>query len=392
MGVAQAVILVVNCGSSTLKYRLFDGQPRCLGEGLIERIGEGTSRHVHHDVVGGVRTERRVDTPDHASAFRHMASALGKPPLRAVGHRVVHGGGSFSATVRIDPTVLAEIERLALLAPLHNPANALGIRLAQATWPGVPQFAAFDTAFHHGLPEHVWRYAVPETWWREHGVRRYGFHGLSHAFVADRAAEILRRPLHELRLISLHLGNGASACAIAGGRSVETSMGFTPLEGLVMGTRSGDLDPAIPLYIERATGMGYSALEDILNHGCGLVALAGSQDMRDCLERAAAGEARARLALDVYCHRVRKYIGAYFAVLGGLDALVFTAGVGENAAPIRARIVSALGVLGLELDPARNEAPIGEWADIATPGSPARILVIRTDEERRIAQDILDFL
>jgi acetate kinase len=306
----------------------------------------------------------------------------------AIGHRVVHGGARFSAPVRIDDEVRVAIRELCALAPLHNPANLLGIELAGEAYADVRQAAVFDTAFHHTMPEHAYRYAVPEAWYRGHQVRRYGFHGISHEYVAQRAAAHLGRPLSELKLITLHLGNGASAAAIRHGRCIDTSMGFTPLEGLVMGTRSGDLDPAIPLHLEHVTGMGWQAMDDALNHECGLKGLTGVNDMREILARVDAGDAVARLALDMYCYRIRKYIGAYHAVLGGLDALVFTAGVGENAAAVRARACAGLEHVGIAIDDADNVKEIGELAEIQPVGLPVRVLVIRTNEELQIARQV----
>jgi acetate kinase len=277
---------------------------------------------------------------------------------------------------------------LAALAPLHNPPNLLGIELAANAYSDLPQVAVFDTAFHHTLPEHAYRYAVPETWYREHHVRRHGFHGISHEYVAQRAAAHLGKPLSELNLITLHLGNGASAAAIQGGRCIDTSMGFTPLEGLVMGTRSGDLDPAIPLHVERVTGMGWKSLDHILNHECGLKGLTGVNDMREILQRAEAGDAAAKLALNMYCYRIRKYIGAYHAVLGRVDALVFTAGVGENAPPVRAQACAGLERLGIAIDDAQNGKAIDEIAEVHQPGQGVSVLVIRTNEELQIARQV----
>lgn len=388
-------ILVLNCGSSSLKYRLFHGDSEALlAEGIVERIGEEQPHHRHLRYNGaGVtsRMEHDVAAPTHREAFAHMRAALdggAAHPLMAIGHRVVHGGERFHGAVRIEPQVQAEIEALAVLAPLHNPANLLGIRLAGEAWPAVPQVAAFDTAFHHTLPPHAYRYAVPEDWYCRHQVRRYGFHGLSHEYVAQRAAVHLGRPLNALNLITLHLGNGASACAIRAGRSVDTSMGFTPLEGLVMGTRSGDLDPALPLHMERVTGMGWEGLDYALNHECGLKGLTGVNDMREILARAEAGDGAAQLAVEVYAYRIRKYIGAYCAVLGRVDAVVFTAGVGENAAPVRAAACAGLEGLGIVLDAAANESAAGEVAVISQAGAPVTLLVIRTNEELHIARQV----
>lgn len=386
----QSAILVLNCGSSSLKYRLFDAATeRLMATGIVERIGESRSHHRHR--YGETGIDRDVAAPTHREAFAHMQAALGeglKSKLIAVGHRVVHGGDRYSRAVRIDAAVKAAIRDFSVLAPLHNPANLLGIELAEQAYAHLPQVAVFDTAFHHTLPAHAYRYAVPEAWYREHHVRRYGFHGISHEYVAQRAAAHLGKPLGKLNLITLHLGNGASAAAIQNGRSIDTSMGFTPLEGLMMGTRSGDLDPAVPLHIEHFTGMGWEAMGAALNHECGLKGLTGVNDMREILQRADAGDAAAQLALDMYCYRIRKYIGAYYAALGRVDAVVFTAGVGENAARVRSLVCAGLAHMGIALDEGENEKVMGEVAEIQPSGQPVRVLVIRTNEELQIARQV----
>jgi acetate kinase len=388
--------LVINCGSSSLKYRLFDmADATVLAAGLVERIGEGVAS-LHHRARGrdGRQTslERDMAIADHRAALAVVedllatASVIDLACLGAIGHRVVHGGEAFQAPVQIDADVLAAIRRLVPLAPLHNPANLLGIEICLERFPRVPQVAVFDTAFHQGMPAHAYRYALPSALYTERHVRRYGFHGTSHAYVARQAAALLGRPLAELRLVSLHLGNGASAAAIAGGRSIDTSMGMTPLEGLVMGTRSGDIDPALVFYIARATGLGYDAIEDLLNRASGLRGLCGSNDMREVLRRRDAGDPEARLALEIYCYRIKKYLGAYWAALGGLDAVIFTAGIGEHAPAVRADICAGLEGLGLHLDAARNEAARGVLMEVSAPTSPVRILVVPTDEELEIAR------
>jgi acetate kinase len=369
-------VLVVNCGSSSIKYQLIAVRgERRLAAGVLERIGE----------PGAAR--------DHSEGFRRIADELrgrgARGALVAIGHRVVHGGERFRAPTRIDARVRAALGALAAFAPLHNPASLVGIEACEAAFPGVPEVAVFDTAFHQTLPAHAYRYAVPEAWYTRHGVRRYGFHGTSHRYVAERAAEALGRPLAALRLVTLHLGNGASAAALEGGRCVDTSMGLTPLEGLVMGTRSGDLDPAVPLFLQRAAGLSPEAVDEALNEASGLRGLCGSSDMREVLAREAAGDERAELALAVYVHRLRKCVGAYFAVLGSLDALVFTGGVGENAARVRALACAGLERLGIEVDPARNEQAAGPLAAIERAGAPVRVLVVRTDEELQIARETL---
>jgi acetate kinase len=369
----QSTVLVINCGSSSVKYQLF-------------AVDEARR------LTGG---SEEVPAQDHRAAFVRIGAALrGSGALEAgrltaIGHRVVHGGERFQAPARIDADVCAAIRELAPLAPLHNPANLIGIEVCREAFPGVPQVAVFDTAFHQTLPPHAFRYAVPDAWYQRFGVRRYGFHGTSHRYVAERAAEALGHPLAALNLITLHLGNGASAAAIRAGRCVDTSMGFTPLEGLVMGTRSGDLDPAIPLFVQRAAGLAPEAVDAALNEDSGLSGLAGTSDMRDLLAREQAGDERACLALELYCYRIRKYVGAYCAVLGRVDALVFTGGVGENAARVRSLACAGLEPLGIALDERANAAAVAEISEIGRAGAPVRTLVVRTNEELQIAREAL---
>ena len=310
-----------------------------------------------------------------------LADVLAVAPLDAVvavAHRVVHGGERFSAPVLINDAVLAAIRDLSVLAPLHNPANADGIEIARRALPDVPHVAIFDTAFHTTLPPRAFTYAVPRAW----SVRRYGFHGTSHAYVSREAARVLDRPVSDVNMIVLHLGNGASASAVAGGRSIDTSMGLTPLEGLVMGTRAGDVDPALVLHVHRTRNLSTEEIDAVLNSRSGLLALAGDNDMREVQRRVLSGDPAAELALDVYCYRIRKYVGAYLAALGGADAIAFTAGVGENDPVVRARSLSGLERLGIAVDPARNEA--GETV-ISPDGSPVAVLVIPTNEELEMA-------
>jgi acetate kinase len=390
-------ILVINSGSSSLKYRLFDMTSRAvLTTGSVERIGE-SSASLHHRwrVREGAMEEfdREVLAPDHRAAFTVIAAALRESRIMdavmnidAIGHRVVHGGERFRAPARIDAAIVSAIRALIPLAPLHNPANLLGIELCLELFPTVPQVAVFDTAFHQTMPAHAYHYAVPQGLYAEHQVRRYGFHGSSHAYVARRAAQHLAKPLTALNLITLHLGNGASAAAIQQGRCIDTSMGMTPLEGLVMGTRCGDLDPALVFYIGRAMGMEHAAVEELLNKESGLKGLCGANDMREVLKRMDAGDAQARLAFDVYCYRIRKYIGAYAAVLGRIDAIVFAAGVGENAVAVRAQVCAGLAVLGIRLDAHQNAAARGEASEIHAADSVVKLLVVRTNEELEIAE------
>jgi acetate kinase len=323
------------------------------------------------------------------TAFSDAGPTLDPAALTAIGHRVVHGGDRFAGPARIDDDVVDQIKALSPLAPLHNPASLVLIEAARRTFPDVPQVAVFDTAFHQTLPPRAHTYAVPDAWRRDLGVRRYGFHGTSHQYVSRRAAELLSRPPEDVNVIVLHLGNGASAAAIEAGRSVDTTMGLTPLEGLVMGTRSGDVDPALPAYLARTIGLGSQDVDTALNKESGLLALAGSNDLRDVEAAAADGDESARLALDVYCYRIRKYVGAYHAVLGHVDAVVFTAGVGENSAEVRARSLAGLDRLGLAVDPERNADKSREPRYISPQGAETAVLVVPTDEEIEIADQAL---
>jgi len=389
-------VLVLNIGSSSIKYELIDMTARRrLAAGLVERIGDGEGLLTHRP-ADAAPYERREPYPDHEAgmkavlrAFAETGLALEGLSLRAVGHRVVHGGARFRDPTLIDADVLRTIEELSVLAPLHNPGNLIGIRAALRLFPDIPQVAVFDTAFHQTLPPHAYTYAVPAEWGAAHGVRRYGFHGTSYAYVSRRAAELLGRDPAEVNLIVLHLGNGASAAAIEGGRSVDTSMGLTPLEGLVMGTRSGDVDPALPAHLARAAGLSLEEVTDALTRRSGLLALAGAGDMREVRAKADAGDPGARLALDVYCHRIRKYVGAYYAVLGRVDAVVFTAGVGEHDARTRAESLAGLARLGIVVDPARNQATSPAERLISPPEAEVAVLVIPTDEELEIATQSL---
>ena len=372
------MILVLNCGSSSLKYRLVDlADPDNRRGGVVEQIGE----------AGG-------DAPDHAAALRRAAAELGLDPrdITAVGHRVVHGGTRFREPTLIDDSVISAIRELVPLAPLHNPANLTGIEVARELVPDAPHVAVFDTAFHATLPEAAATYALDIDLAKRFGIRRYGFHGTSHRFVSRRTAELLGRPITELNMIVLHLGNGASASAVAGGRSVETSMGLSPLEGLVMGTRGGDLDPAITTHLHREGGLSNDEIDEVYQRRSGLMGLCGDNDMRRVLQRRDAGDQAAALAVDVYCHRLRKYVGAYHAVLGRLDAIALTAGVGEHYAPIRAAALAGLGELGIAVDPELN-AGHGRGARVISPaGSKVTVCVVPTDEEFAIAEETAEVL
>jgi acetate kinase len=390
-------VVVINSGSSSVKYQVFESSDfAVLSSGLLERIGEKESLHTHraYTVSGSVKEAiRRAHVSNHEDGFRFILnmpadSAVIKDPaeLLGIGHRVVHGGEAFRDPALIDDNVMQTIRDLIPLAPLHNPANLLGIEAARQVFPGVPQVAVFDTAFHQSMPAHAFMYALPYSLYALHRVRRYGFHGTSHLWVAKKAADYLKKPLPALNLITLHLGNGASAAAIRQGLSVDTSMGMTPLEGFVMGTRCGDLDPAISFYLGRVTGMADGELESLLNKGSGLKGICGANDMREILQMATRDEPLARLALDLYCYRIKKYIGAYLAVLGRTDAIVFTGGIGENASLIRERVCEGMDPLGVSLDRSKNATAKGNVAEIGTEGAPVRLLVIRTDEEREIAE------
>lgn len=370
-------ILVLNSGSSSIKYRLFRmGSMEVLRAGVVDRIGEHGPSAVR----------------DHGKGFERVmadlseAGVIGEPTsLFGIGHRVVHGGERFREPVRVDHGTLDAIREMIPFAPLHNPGNLQGIEVALATCPGVPQVAVFDTAFHQTMPPRAFHYALPRDLYDTHRVRRYGFHGTSHAHVARRAAELLGKPPAALNLITLHLGNGASAAAIREGRSIDTSMGMTPLEGLIMGTRCGDLDPAVPFFLGATTGKNPVELLALLNEDSGLKGICGANDMREVHRRVAGGDPSAALAIEMYSYRIRKYIGAYTAVLGRVDALVFTGGIGENDAEVRRRTCEGLERLGIAVDEARNGSPSPVPREIQREGMPVKIFVIPTDEELEIA-------
>jgi acetate kinase len=389
----MAHVLVLNSGSSSLKYQLIDmADEGTLARGQVERIGGDDAIVRHRELTDGTwrDDERTEPIADHREALEAVVSALGGAgrdrDLAAVGHRVVHGGDRFVEPTVIDDTVLAGIRELTPLAPLHNPPNAQGIEVARQLWSDVPQIAVFDTAFHATLPQRAYRYAVPEQWYEQHDVRRYGFHGTSHAYVAHRAAAVLGRPLDELRMVTAHLGNGVSLTAVDGGRSVDTSMGLSPLEGLVMGTRSGDVDATVVFHMVREAGLSLDDVEHTLNRASGLLGLCGDNDLRTIERRAAEGDDVARLALDVFCYRIRKYVGAYAASLSGLDVLVFTAGIGEHSPTVRRMVCAPLAFLGIALDDDANER---SDEVISADGTTPSVLVVPTDEEREIARQSL---
>jgi len=388
------LVLVLNAGSSSLKYQLLQPDSSLvLASGLVERIGEpGTRARTRHTVGGGSTTEGEVDAPDHTGAMALVLDLFATvgPSLdgvTAVGHRVVHGGDRFRAPTLVTSEVLAAIEDLVPLAPLHNPANLAGIRAAQAALPDVPHVAVFDTAFHQTLPPHAYTYAVPQAWREEHRVRRYGFHGTSHAYVSRRLAELLGGPVADAQVIVLHLGNGASAAAVAGGRCIDTSMGLSPLEGLVMGTRPGDLDPALAGYLA-ARGIPLADYDHALNTASGLLGLTGTNDFREVMSLLDAGNPDARLAVDLVAYRLAKYVGAYAVALGSLHGIAFTAGIGEHSAPLRAAVLARLGLLGIRLDPRRNAEGPPE-RPITTQDSAVPVWVVPTAEELEIAQQAL---
>ncbi len=385
-------ILLLNCGSSSMKYQLFDPETQSpLAVGIIERIGQDIGK-LKHEVDGQEFVEEQP-FPDHTASFAAVVAAFGKhgPSLdgvRAVGHRTVHGGSTFQESTLITDEVIAKLVELQALAPLHNPPGIAGIEAAMALLPDVPHVAIFDTAFFATLPAEAYTYAIDKEVAKKYELRRYGFHGTSHSYVSKKAAEVLGRPAEDLKVIVCHLGNGASISAVDGGRAVETSMGLTPLQGLVMGTRSGDIDPGIFKFL---SDKGYSIdeIDTLLNKQSGMGGMCGHTDMRDVEAKIEAGDADARLAMDVYIHRLISYIGAYIAVLGGVDAVVFTAGIGENASLVRGEASKRLRHLGLVIDEEKNEVRSKESRVISTPDSPVTILVVPTNEELAMAQDTL---
>jgi acetate kinase len=377
---ADRVVLVLNSGSSSLKYQLIEpDSARSLADGTVEQIGEPSSPVADHDAALRLAFEK-------LSQDGIDLKACG---LAAVGHRVVHGGAIFYQPTVIDDAVIAELQQLSVLAPLHNPPAIQGIEVARKMLPEVPHIAVFDTAFFHNLPAAAATYAIDRELAQMWRIRRYGFHGTSHRYVSEQAAAFMGQPLGNLKQIVLHLGNGASASAIAGGRPVDTSMGLTPLEGLVMGTRSGDIDPSVVSYLHREAKMSVDDVESMLNHRSGMLGLAGELDFRRLAEMIESGDSAAQLAYDVYIHRLRKYIGAYLAILGRTDVVSFTAGVGENAAAVRRDALSGLAGLGIDIDERRNAQSATDARRISTDTSPITVLVIPTNEELAIARDCL---
>ena len=389
-------ILVINCGSSSLKYQLFDmDNEAVLAKGLVERIGIDGSQ-IKHTKTGMDAVTHITPIPDHKVAIKLVLDALldknhgvlsSLSELSAIGHRVVHGAEEFATSVEIDDKVMDALKRCIPLAPLHNPANIMGIEAVTEALPNIPQVGVFDTAFHQTMPRHAFIYGVPYEYYEKHKIRRYGFHGTSHYFVSHRAAEMLGQPIENLKIVTCHLGNGSSITAVDGGKSVDTSMGFTPLAGVVMGTRSGDVDPALLPFIAKAENMNLDQVDALLNKKSGLLGISGlSSDLRDVESAAAKGGIRAKLAEDVLNYGVKKFIGAYAAAMGGIDVLVFTAGVGENSASTRAAVCDGLEFLGIKIDPVKNDMR-GKEMEISAAGSRVHVMVIPTNEELMIARD-----
>lgn len=389
-------VLVLNSGSSSIKFQLFNmEEEKVLAKGLVERIGIDDSG-IEYENNNGQEVEKAIDIKNHKEGIEHVVEMLLDPEIgvlnsideiNAVGHRVVHGGEKFAHSTLITDEVIEKIEEVSTLAPLHNPHNLSGIRVCKDLLPDKPQVGVFDTAFHQSMPEEAYIYAIPYEYYEKHGVRRYGFHGTSHKYVANRAAELMEKDFDELKIITCHLGNGASVAAVNKGKSVDTSMGMTPLEGLVMGTRSGDIDPAIIPFLMDKEGLSTKEIDNILNKKSGLLGVSGvSNDSRDVRQAAHNGNHRAELADQVFSYRVKKYIGSYMAVLNGADAVVFTGGIGENAAGVREHILADLNNLGFELDPKANKVR-GEEREITTENSKVKAFVIPTNEELVIARD-----
>ena len=390
-------ILVINCGSSSLKYQLLDFEERkVLAKGLAERIGIAGSL-LNHEAVGGQKVKLEIPMENHNVAVKAVLDALvsseygvisDMSAIAAVGHRVVHGGERFAQSALVTDDVKHAIKACYPLAPLHNPPNMIGIEACEAAMPGVPMVAVFDTAFHQTMPASSFMYALPYEYYTKHGIRRYGFHGTSHAYVSEQAAEFLGKSIEDLKIVTCHLGNGSSITAVDGGKCLDTSMGMTPLAGVCMGTRTGDMDPAVVTLLMEQVGLTTREVNDLMNKQSGVAGNSGvSSDFRDLSAAAAKGNDRAQLALDMFAHQVRKYIGSYAVAMDGLDVIVFTAGIGENAYDVRESICTKLNVLGAKLDLEANKQRKGEPFRISTADSNVEILVIPTNEELRIAQE-----
>lgn len=388
-------IFVLNCGSSSVKYKLYDMEgEQVLAEGRVERVGQENAT-ITHQSTGKEKVSKTMPILEHTVAISETLKLLIHPEhgcidsleaIDAVGHRVVHGGESFSESVLINEETKEILDSLAELAPLHNPANVMGIRAAEKLMPQTPQVAVFDTAFHSAMPPHAFLYAIPFNLYQKHKVRRYGFHGTSHQYVTERVAAMMERDIKELKIVSCHLGNGASIAAVSGGQSVDTSMGFTPLEGLMMGTRSGDIDPGAIFYLMKTYDLSLHEVDSLLNKHSGLYGIAGASDMRDIEKGISEDDRLSKLAFDMYEYRIRKYIGAYIAAMGGIDAIVFTAGIGENTPALRSKICQNLSYLGIIIDDELNQQR-GQDLEISTSDSAVKVFVIPTDEEVMIARD-----
>ncbi|MGE4580452.1 MAG: acetate kinase [Desulfuromonadales bacterium] len=397
-------ILALNCGSSSLKYQLFDWERKeVIAKGMVERVTIGDS-FIVHEVPGRETYREEYECPDHKVAMHLIIKTLTDKThgvvsdlnkISAVGHRVVHGGEKFTRSVRIDDEVLNAIKDVQHLAPLHNPPNIAGIEAAQAVLPNVPHVAIFDTAFHQTMPQHAYIYPLPYEWYEKYGVRRYGFHGTSHLYVSKRAAVLLDKAPKDCNIITMHIGNGVSHCAIKGGVSVDTTMGLTPLEGAVMGTRCGDIDPAIPAFIMDQEGFNPREIDSILNKKSGIYGITGQfTDRRDVIEGAEKGDERCQLALEIEAYRLKKYIGTYAAAIGGIDAVVFTAGVGEMAWLIREKALEGLEFMGILLDKEKNRNTMTRKREtvITKPDSKVKVFVIPTDEELVFTEDVVGIL
>ncbi|WP_028315394.1 acetate/propionate family kinase [Desulfatibacillum aliphaticivorans] len=393
-------VLVINTGSSSIKYEFFamEAEQRLAG-GIVEKIGEGISAVTHEKILENgevLKLEEQGLIPDHEHGLKRVVELLRHPEygvvkdkseIQAVGHRIVHGGDKLTETMVIDDKVIEELKETVPLAPLHNPGCILGIEVARAVFTNAVHVAVFDTAFHRTIPPYAFMYALPWDMYKKHKVRKYGFHGTSHAYVAEQAAGYLGKKPEEVNQITIHLGNGGSMAAVQGGKCVDTTMGMTPLAGLVMGTRCGDIDPAVLFYLGKRLGMNLRELDILLNKESGLKGLCGTNDMRELLKKKRTGDFHASLALEMYAYRIKKYIGAYMAVMGGLDAIVFTAGVGENCAEVRSLSCQGLETFGIAMDDEKNRAPGRGARRISTDQSPVKIIVVPTNEELRIAQE-----
>ena len=394
-------VLVINCGSSSLKYQVIDSESeQVLAKGLCERIG--IDGRLVYTPAGGEKEVSDLDMPTHKQAVQYVIDALTNEKtgviksldeIGAVGHRLVHGGEKFASSTVIDDDVIKAVEEVSDLAPLHNPANLIGVRACQELMPGTPMVGVFDTAFHQTMPMEAYMYGLPYEYYEKYKVRKYGLHGTSHSIVSKRMAEILGKPVEDLKIIVCHLGGGASVCAVKGGKSVDTSMGLSPLEGLIMGTRSGDIDPSAMEFICKKENLDIDGIMEVLNKKSGVQGLSGvSSDFRDLQAGAAEGNERCAMAVDVFCYRVLKYIGAYVAAMNGVDAIVFTAGLGENDEIVRRKIVSRLGYLGIKLNDEVNNANRGKEVEISTADSKVPVWVVPTNEELAIARETVALL